>query len=859
MGKNRGQKKALFLLVTFMVIFLVLSFYSNNPIRIESKEKYQSKEIPQIQGSINSQDLEELIYITKAIHLNKNKKQIEDLTSKVDNQDRIWSSKIANGEYIQVTFEKPLDKSRDITIYARSSDGNPARVEVYSGGNQNTFLGEFENVLEEKKYVLGLGNLNEEVQETFDLKIFGSVQFDFIVDPRTVNKSAVTNSIQEYDNIAGKINPAYALIYFQQNNGLDDLPDQLWFTPEIVNKSSVFFERYASGSPISSKYTWRILESPNLTVQRGKELVADQDSEVNIEINPINLTEAFVIVYGRCNSSIGVSYHLDGFFSGNLTNSTNLLLRRGQSDCNATVTWQVIEYRGATVQSGETTFTNNDIILTEDLSQINLSETFLIFNRHSPGPSSGMDTNMFAGNFTNSTQIRFERYTNSTNTLRIIDWYVVSIPGLSVQYGSISTNVTNVSLVNIAPINDSRSFVINSHYDDGTGGLYKNQASITKVYNSTHLSIEKANQNGETTTIFWQVIEFPDDSDVHGPKMYFKNPTAANASNFSNLSPGHIEVNLSSFDYTNISTITIKVFNASSGALVNSSTNSSINSTSAYIFMNFTGLTNGTYYFNATANDTLGYTSFTETRQITIGNTSSPGDGGGGEEDPGGGGGGGGGGGSCTGEWQCTIWSVCLNGLQARTCSLLPLGCSSTYQKPLEEQECGVSKSPLLEDITEEISLVLDKNTVAFSNQLIAFVGMQNLKDSAFPLEFKFKIRDTRGRVVYTYNEIVNDKSEEIYKKEFSDLNIGDGRYTLVLQIVKREYVEELRQTFTVGEELYFGLNKNQLLIVGASVFGLILLIVLFKFIKNNRKRRVENKIKKLKKKDNKIQKKIKT
>ncbi|PIY60318.1 hypothetical protein COY95_02375 [Candidatus Woesearchaeota archaeon CG_4_10_14_0_8_um_filter_47_5] len=51
---------------------------------------------------------------------------------------------------------------------------------------------------------------------------------------------------------------------------------------------------------------------------------------------------------------------------------------------------------------------------------------------------------------------------------------------------------------------------------------------------------------------------------------------------------------------------------------------------------------------------------------------------------------GGGGGTVCIPEWECTEWSGCTNRKQTRTCANTN-GCSLTYNKPAEEQECGAS------------------------------------------------------------------------------------------------------------------------------------------------------------------------
>jgi len=96
-------------------------------------------------------------------------------------------------------------------------------------------------------------------------------------------------------------------------------------------------------------------------------------------------------------------------------------------------------------------------------------------------------------------------------------------------------------------------------------------------------------------------------NDTLAPSIQFVAPTPANASI---LSQNFIPANIT-FSDLNIDTATISLYNSTS--LVNS-TSGSISP----LFVNFTGLPDGVYYLNATANDTAGNRNNTETRTITL-------------------------------------------------------------------------------------------------------------------------------------------------------------------------------------------------------------------------------------------------
>jgi len=121
----------------------------------------------------------EIILISNAIHLNSEREIISNVYEEVWMQDRVTIS-IADGEYLRVEFEKLLDSSKDITIYASSP--NNASVEVYEKDG-DTKIADFGIIKEFKEYKIFLDLLNG-TQDIFDLKVVGgNVSFDYVIDP----------------------------------------------------------------------------------------------------------------------------------------------------------------------------------------------------------------------------------------------------------------------------------------------------------------------------------------------------------------------------------------------------------------------------------------------------------------------------------------------------------------------------------------------------------------------------------------------------------------------------------------------------------------------------------------------------
>ncbi len=211
--------------------------------------------------------------------------------------------------------------------------------------------------------------------------------------------------------------------------------------------------------------------------------------------------------------------------------------------------------------------------------------------------------------------------------------------------------LANITQVNIK-IPDSFTFIADSNGTDSLS-IFTNTSTTLSWTNSTGYVINGsdlknfgfnaiASTSGNyniTITILNATKSFNynisvEVNDSTSLSISFASPTPTHNSNFSQ---SYIPVKVTATG--NIDTIIVYLYNATD--LVNSKTNS----TSPF-FANFTGLTDGTYYINATVNDTSGNTDSTTTRTIILSATIL-----------------------CSPNWNCTDWSECLeSGIQIRSC-----------------------------------------------------------------------------------------------------------------------------------------------------------------------------------------------
>ncbi|MBT7706137.1 hypothetical protein HN747_01690 [archaeon] len=96
-------------------------------------------------------------------------------------------------------------------------------------------------------------------------------------------------------------------------------------------------------------------------------------------------------------------------------------------------------------------------------------------------------------------------------------------------------------------------------------------------------------------------------NDVLSPTIDFVSPTTSSG----NFALDSIWANVSSYDLGGLDTVILSLYNSTE--LVGT-----VSSSSGSLFNNFTSLADGTYYLNASANDTSGNTNYTETRTITL-------------------------------------------------------------------------------------------------------------------------------------------------------------------------------------------------------------------------------------------------
>lgn len=168
-------------------------------------------------------------------------------------------------------------------------------------------------------------------------------------------------------------------------------------------------------------------------------------------------------------------------------------------------------------------------------------------------------------------------------------------------YMNVSVTETNEKNITFTIYNSSGSSINSTTYTDGTRVYNVTSLSDgTYTYNVTMYDYAgNTNTTGRTITLdnTGLVLSFVTPSEVAG----------------ANISQDFIEINVTaSDDLVEIDTFNISLYNSSFDVIYSNS------STSSPLYVNYSSLSDGTYYFNVTGNDSLGNTANSSTRTVLI-------------------------------------------------------------------------------------------------------------------------------------------------------------------------------------------------------------------------------------------------
>ncbi|MFH1801974.1 MAG: DUF2341 domain-containing protein [archaeon] len=281
----------------------------------------------------------------------------------------------------------------------------------------------------------------------------------------------------------------------------DSGPDTLQVTGTLTNTTNLRLENYNSGG--GAQVSWEIITGPSLRVQRGEKYSVVGNGTLTDYIGEVNLSSAFAFTTSRSSSTTGVNIE-EGYWEVSFADNSTLDLTRRLYDSEGYVSWQVVEWEGAGVQSGS--FSTAGTTASGVLSpEVNLSKSLLIFSW--AVSAGGMNDVSLWGELISNSSVDFYRQ-GADGTLSAT-WFVVEGNSLNVQKGT--SVLSNISTPQYETLSRKLGFLNQSFnrasWHSNGGDTVSRTFLTTTLVNETVLALQKDSTGSISNNISWQVVE----------------------------------------------------------------------------------------------------------------------------------------------------------------------------------------------------------------------------------------------------------------------------------------------------------------------------------------------------------------
>ncbi len=288
-----------------------------------------------------------------------------------------------------------------------------------------------------------------------------------------------------------------------------------WATGQITNGTTLTFQRNTASGGTSVEISWYVMEfTSGVSVQRGSQSVVTPLPK-NVTITAVTLAKSFPLISYRVEFGTGP----DGraFPKAKLTTTTNLEIDLNVPPLTGIVEWQVIEFTGADVQTGDLTLSTTDTSKTDTITSVDTAKSWLIFSqKNDEGTGTNVASHTLRGRITNGTTLTFDR--DEAGSLAIdVTWYVIEFTdGTKVQSGSENfgtgdtlKNVT-ITAVDLTKTMASAGGLFQrwGKTAENTSGSYVPAQNTLTLTTTTNLQIERTATDSATADVSWFVIEF---------------------------------------------------------------------------------------------------------------------------------------------------------------------------------------------------------------------------------------------------------------------------------------------------------------------------------------------------------------
>jgi hypothetical protein len=244
--------------------------------------------------------------------------------------------------------------------------------------------------------------------------------------------------------------------------------------------------------------------APATATQSQSGINAPETASDEIEIQPVVLSESFVVCSRRSTSS---NPNLN-LARCQLVDGSTLRIESESLGENAMTAWTVVQVPGALVQRGTVSFGVNDVTRNVSIAAVDRTKTFALVSTTST--QAGVDNDERSNTLveiTSETNLSLRR--GSGGEVATVDYQVIELPATAVQSGLATLDATTSSvIVDLTTVDLSRTFALHSVSIgadvDGAEAVYMTRAQLTEA----NLTITRQSV-GEPLEVSWFAVELP--------------------------------------------------------------------------------------------------------------------------------------------------------------------------------------------------------------------------------------------------------------------------------------------------------------------------------------------------------------
>ena len=172
----------------------------------------------------------------------------------------------------------------------------------------------------------------------------------------------------------------------------------------------------------------------------------------------------------------------------------------------------------------------------------------------------------------------------------------------------------------------------------------------------------------------------------------------------------------------------------------------------------------------------------------------------------------------------------------------IPFNVQSSVYNIAAVKTTSPKTTPIAESATTTVKLfdiILNIESVLLnkSSDLIAKTQFMSFGTVPTPVNMVYKIEDVSGKEIFTEKDEAIVETEQLVTKEFKNLDIGNGKYTLVLATTYGDNVkDEFKQVFEVRTSiLKLGIRAWFWIVLGLVIAGIVGFII-YLFIKRKKR-----------------------